>query len=189
MKKKRMYTKKELIDIGRKHQEHMTTIQNWNQYAKGKGLPSSIPFINQFSSWNNAKREIGVHVNHMKYTRNEIINTIEEHPEPFQKKGIQQAWEKYRKEYMNKHPSSSSLPTYATILKYVTPEAIRRLSKGYSGRLTKEELINVAKNHQSYFTSKRQWDQHAGEYNLPTSNSYIYAFGKWAVAKREIFKT
>ena len=54
------YSKKELLDIAKKHSNHFTTYSNWNEYASKHGLPVSTTFLVQFDSWNDVKEQLGI---------------------------------------------------------------------------------------------------------------------------------
>ncbi|MCM3789910.1 hypothetical protein M3221_16080 [Domibacillus indicus] len=52
---------------------------------------------------------------------------------------------------------------------------------------TKDDLQAIAKKHARYFNSVVEWNEFAAEMELPKARTFIYTYGTWNRAKKEIF--
>ncbi|RKJ75062.1 hypothetical protein D7X33_18345 [Butyricicoccus sp. 1XD8-22] len=122
------WANKNLDDIIKLLKPHVDALQGspreWDDYRKDneleEELPGSYPLIHQFESWNNLKKTFSLPTRESKaphkYTVEEIQTIIKTYaPHVFRAR----SWERYRKENQE-----LQLPTYLTILRYVTKEEL-----------------------------------------------------------------
>lgn len=98
--------------------------RNWDEYRRTKkltkALPGSFMIIYIFGSWNEMKKVFSLETKESKrkhdYTTEQIREIVEKYaPDVFRAR----SWERFRKE----HPTLS-LPTYMTILNYISKEEL-----------------------------------------------------------------
>ncbi|NRD81009.1 hypothetical protein HPT25_27190 [Bacillus sp. BRMEA1] len=149
--------KKQLL----KHKEHITTVRNWDVYAREHGLPSSHLLITAFESWKKVKEEIGIkEVDREK----ELINIASNHKNHFT---TVNNWNNYAREH--------NLPNAFTYISHFDSwnSAKEKLnlsptSPYPSKEEKKEEMIAVLKEHGSQYIDRTEWDKYAKTHNLPT---------------------
>lgn len=105
------------------------TPNEWDMYRKTnkleEELPGSYPLIHIFGSWNQLKQHFGLEVKAPTrphdYTVEDIRKIIQDYPPHV---FTSRAWEKYRKEH-----KEVPLPSYSTILRYISKEELNLLKK------------------------------------------------------------
>lgn len=183
---RKTYTDEELINIAKEYEEHFTTFRAWDSFAKHNGLPRSITYKKRFGTWNEAKQAANISYQDKgrTYSKQEIIELIKKHEDIFTSSNIQEKWNEFRK--------GKELPSYQTIISYISYAEIRKLFKTTDYQKNrhlsnnKQVLLDIAIKHHKYFKQKRKWDEYAKENQLPSSNVYIYHFGKWSTIKRKV---
>ncbi|MCM3443618.1 MULTISPECIES: hypothetical protein [Metabacillus] len=173
--------KEELIEIAKEHIHALTTVENWNKYAKEKKLPNGYTYISHFGSWNAFKEKLNLSPStpypSKLEKKKEIISILKEHGAKYEDRT---SWDKYANE--------EDLPTYKTIRNYLTFEEIKEIvPKEIKYNYSKTELIKIAKKHSDYFTSMGKWNEYAKENQLPNSATYHRKFGSWKKAKVEVY--
>jgi hypothetical protein len=175
VKKNIKYTKSELVEIGKKHQEYFHRKLIWDKHSVEHGLPASATYIKRFGSWQKAKEQIGLRNVKRKndiYTKEMLEKVLKEHGKNFINR---KQWDEYAKEHR--------IPTWKTIKKHFEyAEILDFAGKG------KKELIRIALQHQEHFlnSSMTKWDEYAAENDLPSSNKFHKVFGSWNKAKTEV---
>ena len=178
----RLYNEEKLIEIARNNKEHMSSRKLWINYSKNTNLPSSSTYMRYFGSWSKVKAIAGFsNTRHKKnnYSTSEIYKTLIEHGANFQSRNH---WDEYAKIH--------SLPTFVTIRKHFDYEEILKIvNKRKSFNLTKDDLIDIAIEHQVFLSSSmKSWDSYASQHKLPCSYTFMRKFGGWRIAKQEINK-
>ncbi|MFL0366067.1 hypothetical protein ACH0BF_24020 [Pseudobacillus sp. 179-B 2D1 NHS] len=92
------YPKEMLLKIAKAHIENFTSVRSWSKYAKEHELPSIKPYVNQFGSWNEAKKAVGVdEIRYRKnYTTDELKQIAQKHKKYFTSISI---WDKYARKH------------------------------------------------------------------------------------------
>jgi hypothetical protein len=149
----------EMLNILKQHKEHITSVRNWERYAKEHSLPSSSSLIKLFGSWNELKVQLGITTN-KKYSEKELLDIAKKHSKYFT---TYSNWN----EYATKH----GLPVSTTFLGHFVSwnDVKRRLGIPISTRrkYSKEEIKKIIEEHREYFTSKLKWDEYSTENKLP----------------------
>ncbi|WP_209124401.1 hypothetical protein [Alkalihalobacillus sp. BA299] len=151
----------EVLEILKEHKEHITSVRNWEHYAKEHSLPSSSSLIKIFGSWNNLKLMLGISAN-KKYSKKELLDIANKHSEHFT---TYSNWN----EYASKH----GLPVSTTFLIHFDSwnDVKKRLNLPLSTpnwrKYSKEEIKKVIEEHSEHFTSKLKWDEYSKENKLP----------------------
>jgi hypothetical protein len=183
-RKKRNYTKEDLLEIAKKHNRYFQSKGVWDSYARENDLPSSFTFINVFGSWNTIKELIGFEGKQKRkrdiYSKEQLLKILNEHGHQIKNR---KQWDDYAKEH--------NLPTYKTLRKHFSWEEILSLAKKEKTfNLSKNELIQIALKHFEPFIylSMDKWDEYAKERGLPSSMVYYRRFKGWKKAKNEVLK-
>ncbi|MCQ6282834.1 homing endonuclease associated repeat-containing protein [Bacillus sp. EB600] len=190
----RKYTNQQLLDIAKKHIDHFTSAEKWNQYAKEKQLPNVTCYKRYFGSWNTVKTQLNllIYTNTKKnvvYSTKQLIDILQRNHSIAIK---QSYWHAYAKDH--------HLPSYETIVarfgswnhalsiaglldvKKDIPASTQSPSKQYSY----ETLKQIARKHLDYFRLRKVWDEYARINNLPSSATYSKYFGSWKEALKAV---
>lgn len=151
----------EILDMLRKHKEHITSVRNWGRYAKEHSLPSSSSLIKLFGSWNDLKLRLGIRIN-KKYSKKELLKIAKNHSKYFT------TYSKWN-EYASKHglPVSTTFLTHFDSWNDVKNCLNIPVSSPNWRKYSKEEIIKIIKEHKEHFTSKLKWDEYSKENKLP----------------------
>lgn len=155
--------KKELLDLLDLHKKNLTTVKQWDEYAKSEGLPPAVTIIYHFGSWTNVKRELGLTPIKRNYSYNELEQIAIKHKEHFYRKSI---WDVYSKKH--------GLPASATFIKAfgswikVKEHIGVNTDKRKDDLYTKEDIKNILEKHAENFVNRKQWDEYVKEKRLPT---------------------
>lgn len=153
----------ELIKKLEEHKDHITTVKEWDDYAKENNLPPSVTLIYKFGTWNSLKSALKVPIISRTYNEEELKNIALAHKEYMISKKV---WDSYYKE--SGLPSSSTFikrfGQWNNIKKIIGFSTERRRSDLYS----KEEIRNILKEHAENFENRKQWDEYAKTHRLPT---------------------
>ncbi|KZE68000.1 hypothetical protein AWM68_17670 [Fictibacillus phosphorivorans] len=175
------YTTDELKKIALEHKEHFCSLLKWDVYARKHGYPVSATYIKAFGSWSNSKKQIGITPEIKKsdtYSKEDIKSILKQHANNYLNR---RQWDEYAKE--------NKLPTYKTLKKHFEyDEILEIVNKKKTFNLTKEDLIQIAKDHKDKFVyaSVTQWSNYAADKELPSSHKFINMFGSWRKAKNKV---
>jgi hypothetical protein len=153
----------ELIKLLQPHKEKLTTVKEWDVYAKEYRLPSSFNLIYQFESWTNVKKALGLTAKKASYSLEELQNIAKKHKKFMQSK---QQWDKYSKE--------NGLPASATFIKAYGKWSTLKEQIGLGNEKRKRDLYSkddikmILKKHAEHYLNRKQWDEYAKEKKLPT---------------------
>lgn len=181
------YTTEQLVEIARQHEEHFTSITNWNRHAKLYNLPLDSTYRSRFGSWSEShvaifgKYEIPKIYNTRKYSKEDLIRIARENREYFKST----LWPDHARK--NGLPSRSLYYLhFGSWIESVT-HIFGEYKADYSGslkRYTLEGLEKTALENLDFFTTKRKWDAYALENSLPMATNYTRYFGSWDKAKQ-----
>jgi hypothetical protein len=190
----RKYTNQQLLDIAKKHIDHFTSAEKWNQYAKEKQLPNVTCYKRYFGTWNTVKTQLNLPTytstqKNTKYSTNQLIDILQRN----QSIAMNQSyWQAYAKGH--------HLPSYETIIacfsswnnalsiaglidvKKEIPASTHSPCKQYSY----VSLKQIARKHLGYFRLRKVWDEYARINNLPSSSTYSKYFGSWKEALKAV---
>lgn len=153
--------KEEFKKILEKHKKHITTVRQWDLYAKKHTLPSSQSLISVFGSWTMLKEELGLKDTDRK---TELIEIASKHLDMFT---TIERWNKYAKE--NDIPNGYTYIAYFGSWNAVKDKLNLSYSTPYpSAEEKKEEMISVLKEHGTEYKDRTEWDKYAKEHSLPT---------------------
>ncbi|MFJ6414406.1 hypothetical protein ACIQLG_16625 [Terribacillus saccharophilus] len=154
--------RKELIKQITDSKIKVTTVRVWNVTAKEQKLPSSSTLINEFGSWKAFKEACGVGTEN-KYTSKKLLEIAKLNKEHLTSR---RKWDDFASEnslprsqiFIDKFSSWNNLKQ-----KLDLPTLTKR-----SDLYTKEDIVNILKQHGANLESRQQWDVYAHENNLPT---------------------
>lgn len=149
------------------------------------GLPSTNTYIYNFGSWTNAQFLAGVEPKKIKksakeYNKDYLIKVAKENISYFKHTN---KWELFTKK--------NNLPDQYVYIRAFGTMANAKKEIGITDpptrkNYTSEELVQIALNHISYFTTQSVWDSFAKENNLPRYRAFANAFGSWRESKEVI---
>lgn len=153
----------ELKELIQPHKEMVTTVKEWDVYAKKHGLPSSTKLIYQFKSWTNVKNELGLVAKKASYTLEELEQIAKTHKNYMQSKPM---WDKYSKE--NGLPASATFinayKKWSNLKEQIGLGNIKIKRESYR----KDDIKTILKEHAGQYLNREQWDEYAKEKKLPT---------------------
>lgn len=155
--------KQEMFELLKQHKVKLTTVEEWNEYAKENNLPLFDTIRYHFGTWSNVKEELGLTVTKRPYTRTELEKIAKKYKDKFLRKSI---WDEFSKE--NKLPASATFikefGSWPKIQEHIKLENKKRKNDLYS----KEDIRAVLKKHRKNYINRKQWDEYAKENKLPT---------------------
>lgn len=155
--------KQALLELLKQHKEKLTTVEEWNEYARKHKLPLFDNIRYHFGSWSNLKKELGLTVSIRAYKRDELEIIALQYKEKFLRKSI---WDEFSKE--NKLPASATFikafGSWNQVKEFVGLENEKRKKDLYS----KEDIRVVLTEHRENYINRKQWDEYAKEHKLPT---------------------
>lgn len=153
--------KEEFKKLLEKHKNNITTVRQWDVYAKKYTLPSSQTLIATFGSWTNLKKEMDIRDIDRK---TELIEIASKHLDMFT---TIENWNKYAKE--NDLPNGYTYIAYFSSWNSVKDKLNLPPSSPYpSIDEKKEEMISVLKEHGAEYKDRTEWDKYAKQHSLPT---------------------
>lgn len=181
MSRKQKFTDEELWELATKHKQAMTSVSEWNRYAKTQGLPHSQTMIQRFGSWNEIKEKLELEVNHQyrpqKYDRDELLAILKEHKTAYTNI---YAWN----QYAIKH----KLPTHQVFEKYLGLETLELLTE-LKPVLSKESVKRQIK---EYFPERpptvMQWLNLSKQSSVVSTSTIIRYFGSWNNMKAHVYR-
>ncbi|WP_066418239.1 hypothetical protein [Sutcliffiella cohnii] len=172
--------KKQLVDKLLPHSKHITTVRDWDNYAREHSLPSSTKIIKMFNTWNEFKNNLMIDTNKQPYTSSELLKIAEKHKKYLT---TYQSWNEYAKK--NGLPVST---TFLAHFKCSWNEFKRKLAIPISSpnwsKYSREEIEEVIQNHSQQFSSKLNWDSYSKKNNLPDYRT-IKNFFTWEEVQRK----
>lgn len=174
------------LEVAKRHiHEFSKSAEKWKEYAKINGLPSTNTYITNFGSWTNAQLLVGVDQKKVKsyvnrYDKEFLIKVAKENISYFINTS---EWDRFA--------TTNNLPNQYVFIRVFGSMAEAKKAIGIiefptRKSYTKEELIQIALEHISYFTTQTAWDNFARENNLPRYRSFANAFGSWKECKNFI---
>jgi hypothetical protein len=157
--------KEMLLEIIKQHKQHMTSVTEWDVYAKEHKLPPSYKLIYHFDSWSNVKDALDLPQLKKTYTFEELEMIAIENKQYFLRKSI---WDKYSKEHGL--PASSTFinaegfGSWKKVQEHIGLENEKRKNDLYS----KDDIETILKEHAKHYINRTQWDEYAKEHKLPT---------------------
>lgn len=174
------------IDIAKQHiSEFSKSAERWKKYSTLNDLPSTNTYIENFGTWANAQSLAGVdsklsknYTN--KYDKDYLIRVAKENISYFKHTS---EWERFAKVHNmpGQHAYIRAFGSMENAKKELEIIGIPT-RKNYS----KKELIQIALEHISHFTTQIVWDRFARENNLPKSRTFANAFDTWKESKEFI---
>jgi hypothetical protein len=152
-----------LLEKLKHHKEFITTVKEWDVYAKEHNLPPSVNLIYHFDSWSNVKKALGLSILNKTYTFSDLEKIAYKHKKYFLRKRI---WDRYSKEH--ELPSSSTFikafGSWQKVKEHIGLANEKRKNDLYS----KEDIKKTLKKHAKNYINRKQWDEYAKEHKLPT---------------------
>lgn len=181
MKKALKFTDEELWDKLKKNKRALSSVREWNEYAKANSLPHSQTLIKRFGSWNELKKAMELEVNGQhrpqKYDAEELKTIIENHKEAY--KSIN-AWNQYAKQHQ--------LPSHQVFERYLGLKELEGMLNTQFV-LTKEHVCKQIKEH---FPDKSptvsQWIHLSKGTKVVSSSTIIRLFGSWRKMKYQVYR-
>ncbi|WP_026801298.1 hypothetical protein [Pontibacillus halophilus] len=172
-----------LLRITKPHIQHVTTVKEWDEYARANDLPTSRILGHTFGSWNEFKESLGIPAKSREgspnkvYDQKKLINIIKEHSDFFTSKSV---WNEYARK--------NQLPVYEVFYyhKFKWKDIQEIAGVPYSA-YTDEELLQLANEYKEYLTSREEWDEFAKENGYPKSVTFHRRFGGWFKFKKRLF--
>lgn len=152
-----------MLEIIKPHKAQITTVKEWDIYAKQHNLPPSITIIYHFKSWNNVKKALGIPILNKTYTFSELEEIAIKHKEHFQRKTL---WDQYSKEH--RLPASGTYINAFGSWKKVKEHIGLGNEKRKNDLYSKEDIKRILTEHAKNFINRKQWDEYAKEKRLPT---------------------
>lgn len=158
------FFQQEILTLIKEHKAQITTVREWDKYAKEHNLPSSTVIIRHFDTWNKFKEKLHLTISKQRYDKETLLKIAKEHQQFFTSKRV---WDNYA--------TQNGLPkaiTYIHIFgSWNTPKELLNIEptkkKGPRG-YTADDIIKVLKEHGQNLKNRKQWDEYAREHNLPT---------------------
>ncbi|MFK5710149.1 hypothetical protein [Lysinibacillus boronitolerans] len=180
--------KSRYIEIAKNHiEEFSKSADKWKSYAKINNLPSTNTYINNFGSWVNAQSQAGVspkyiRTNAKRYNKDYLIKVAKENLSNFKNTS---KWVRFAKEH--------NLPSQFAYIRVFGSMAEAKKAIGIIEIITRknyteEELIQIALENVTIFTTQEVWNNFARKHNLPRSRAFAHAFTSWKQAKQFIYK-
>jgi uncharacterized protein (DUF934 family) len=152
-----------LLEVIKPHMQYVTTVMEWDVYAKEHGLPPSAKLIYNFDSWSNVKKALDLPLLKNTYTFSELEKIAKKYKKHFLRKSI---WDKYSKEHGL--PASSTFiiafGSWQKVKEHIGLGNEKRKNDLYS----KDDIKRILKKHAKHYINRTQWDEYAKEHKLPT---------------------
>lgn len=174
------YTTAELIEIARKHQHALTSVNKWNVYSETHDVPHAQTFIGHFGTWNNLKQQLNLNTNSQgrpqTFVETELVSILKEHGDHYT---TIRNWNAFAEEH--------GLPGHHVFAKRI---GLERLSQ-----MTKYEGVSDAKDYKpmilKYFPNEpptyNEWAELASKEKVPSATTLVRHYGKWNVMKHEVY--
>ena len=193
---KYQYSITELEMIAEKHGSHMSTLAEWDQYAKKNNLPVGMTFIknlgseDQLAKWEDIKEKYyrtdpnAPKVSKGKfgeYTDESLIAIAKEHFDYF---STRKKWD----DYVEQCKDEITLPPAFLYIEHFKTWSKAKNRVGIPNK--KKQLEQTMIDHKKVFQevkSSREWDEYATEHRLLKTSSFVYVFGSWKKAKEYSF--
>lgn len=175
------FSDEELWELVTKNKEFLTSVGEWNQYAKTNKLPHSQTLIKRLGKWNEIKRRLNIERNEqhrpIKYSKEELIELLKQHKNAF--KNIYE-WNQYAKR--------NKLPDYNIFRRYLGDKMIMELT-GYSfGNYTKDQIKEIILHYFPFSApTVGEWQAVGREENIPSASTIIRVFGSWNEMKKQVY--
>lgn len=158
-----MYTKEHLYKILEGHQDHLKSPMEWEDYvSKGKdNLPSVSEILALHLEWNNVLSHFNI-PRKRRYNNEELILIINRYRDQLISA---RKWDSFAKRY--------TLPTSDTLIKNlgkwsnIKEQLELPPAAPVKETYTKEQIIEVLKNHGKKYENPRSWNKYANEHSLP----------------------
>lgn len=161
----------DLLKLLRPHSNHLTSVRNWNAYAKDHNLPSAPTLIRKFESWNALKTELELGVNNKIYTKEELLSIAREHSIHVT---TYQDWNEYSKEHGL--PASSTFAREFESWNALKEEIELPVSSVNWRKYSKDEIEQIIKENEGKFETKDKWNEYATKNKLPVYQTIMNYF-------------
>lgn len=180
LNRKQRFTDEELWKIISKHKQALTSVGEWNQYAKKYSLPHSQTLIQRLGSWNIIKERLNIQINEQhrprKYGEKELLEILENHGNAYTNI---HSWNTYARQH--------KLPTHGVFERYLGLERLEELTD-FKSEYTKKDLKKVIL---EYFPEKpptvNEWKIVSRDKKLPSFTTIIRRFGSWNTMKAYVY--
>jgi len=174
------YSSEELIEIARKHQHALTSVNKWGVYSESHDVPHAQTFIAHFGSWNKLKQQLNLDTNSQgrpqTFSETDLLDILREHGEQYTSIRV---WNTYAEKH--------GLPGHHVFAKRM---GLKRLSE-----LTKYESLEQVKDYKTlilkYFPERpptfAEWSKLAEKENVPSAITIVRHYGKWNLMKHVVY--
>lgn len=172
----------ELLTLLKGNEEHITSVNKWNEYSKDNALPHSQTIISYFGSWNGFKKELLDLKDDLKvgrpekYSDNELHIILDEYKTHYTSVGD---WDMFAE--------TQQLPKHFVFMNRLGPDIIREKT-GLITSWSTEEIKKIIK---YYFPTKpptqTEWMELAKMKRVPGKSTIIRKFNSWSQMKFEVY--
>lgn len=179
---KKSFTTDELLEIARKHQNALTSVNKWNVYSEANGVPHSQTFISHFGSWNKLKEQLNLNTKTQgrpqTFKDTDLLNILKEYGQHYTSV---RGWNAYAKEH--------GLPGHHVFAKRMGLEQVSQLTK------YKDDTVWNPKDYKAiilkYFPETpptfAEWADLAKRVKVPSTLTLVRHYGKWNLMKHEVY--
>lgn len=153
---------KEDISMISSYWELLDSKQQWESFAGENGLPTYNQLLSLFGSKKQLKQTIFLYI---ALQNKEYFNNTE--------------WDDYAKEHHL--PKKTQYYNLFSSWKW-----IQQMVWGNKKESKKAYLLRKARENIEFFTTYKEWNEHASKHSLPSASQYEFYFGSWNEVKKEL---